>query len=193
MRRCVVRILLVALVIVPPLAFGAQRLCTSPLSLTAMMGPAAGAALPPGAAVQPSLASTTGVEPPAWLALVLADRLPAPTGEDLAYYWLHAALGGLLDGARCDATASGVQWVKAAIHARSVEQAERAVGGIRGAVARAADPVASAQRLCLVASPRNWRSVDHVALTLVMAGVYCNPSVTPAPVRESGNATVSQG
>ena len=172
---------LVCIAAVPPGA-AARQLCTQPLSLTPLLGPDDNASLPPGAQVQPLLSPATAGDNDALRARLRA-RLLAPTRRDQLHFWLHAALGAGMDRGGCDATASGVQWVKAAIHARSVDQAERAAGGIAGSVTRAAAPSDVARDLCLAASPRIWYGRDHVALTFALAGVYCVPGIAPAHVR----------
>jgi len=164
-----------------PPAVGAWRLCTTPVSLTPLAGAAERAHLPVGAKVEPVLVSATDAEREGWREL-LRVRIPAATRGDEAYYWLHVVLGVGLTSARCDTTAGGVQWAKAAIHARSVDQAERVAGGIHSLVTQSAEPLTGARSVCLTASPRNWADLDHVSLTFALAGVYCSPATAPARV-----------
>ena len=59
--------------------------------------------------------------------------------RDSVAYPLHAALGALLNRLGGPPTAAGVQWLKAAAHAASDAQLERAVQGIGEAAARDGD------------------------------------------------------
>ena len=172
---------LVALLIgaLAPTGASAYRLCIEPISATQLPSPEAVAALPDAAQVRPLLSRSTPSETATWLTL-LRGRFPPSTTQDRRYYWFHVALAGVLQAGRCDARASGVQWVKAAIHARSVSQAERVAGGIASVLAASAAPESVARELCLAASPRNWEDLDHVSLTFAMAGVYCGPGMAPA-------------
>src|SRR4051794_33975044 len=63
-------------------------------------------------------------------------------------YPLHVALGTMLCWIRCEPTASGVQWLKAAAHARTPEDVARAAAGLRQASQRFTTPQVLADQLC---------------------------------------------
>jgi hypothetical protein len=68
--------------------------------------------------------------------------------SDVARYWFHAILGRSLEAARCNPTASGLQWFKAAAHARTERQIARVVFGITRDLARSGPADDTREVLC---------------------------------------------
>jgi hypothetical protein len=77
---------------------------------------------------------------PGWL-----DRL---IHQDAVAYPAHAGLGALLEGLRFPPEAVGLQWLKAAAHARTAGQAERLGSGLAATRQRASDPDQLDAALC---------------------------------------------
>ena len=77
--------------------------------------------------------------------------------RDSVAYPLHAALGATLNGLGGPPTAAGVQWLKAAAHAVSDAQLERAVQGVGEAAARDGDGARVRAAVC----PRLARIVEQ--------------------------------
>jgi hypothetical protein len=77
---------------------------------------------------------------PAWLARI-------KEGDDVAFP-AHMLLGTLLQAAGCDGVASGLQWLKAAAHARSAGEIERSAAGLRAVAAYLGSITALDEQLC---------------------------------------------
>ena len=86
------------------------------------------------------LGSGTPTRFPAWLTRI-KER------DDVAFP-AHALLGTMLHTARCHAAASGLQWLKAAAHARSAAEIERSAAGMRSSAACLGSVSALAAQLC---------------------------------------------
>jgi hypothetical protein len=169
---------LLVLVLASSAGTAGQRLCAGPVSFRGQ-GPPAIPTLTDAARVQPQFDTDSGFEhivAPSWV----DQQLPPRTAEDSALYQFHAVLAVVLERLRCSETASGVQWVKAAIHARSTDEVSRASQGIRHAWGRAgsaARQMEVAERLCQEASPRNWDDRDYVAVSFLWASIRCNDTM----------------
>jgi hypothetical protein len=68
--------------------------------------------------------------------------------SDVARYWFHALLGRSLEVARCNPSASGLQWLKAAAHAHTPRQVQRAASGVARDLGRSRDPAQTRTVLC---------------------------------------------
>jgi hypothetical protein len=131
------------------------------------------------------LNATSALGLPAWV-----TRL---TERHSVAYPAHAALGTVLDGLRLSPSATAVQWFKAAAHARSKTDLDRAAQGIAAALERDADGEAL-RTLCGIQDLGNAQQVRAA----VWAGTWCDrwtPKValeaSVAPVRASAGFTVS--
>ena len=69
-------------------------------------------------------------------------------GNDAIAYPAHVALATTLEAFRCSATAAGLQWLKAAAHARSAAEVARAVSGLAAARERSSEEEPVQTALC---------------------------------------------
>lgn len=165
--------LLLPLLIVPVLLTGvvAARVCTEPLDVTSVRQ-----------RLDRDLARLRSEpsRPPFIEASALPFSLPhAQTLEefvddvlasDVARYWFHAALGRSLEYARCSPTASGLQWLKAAAHAHTPRQVQRATAGLVRDLARSRDPAQTRSVLC--AALGGYPNAPQTVVTAA-AGLAC--------------------
>jgi hypothetical protein len=98
---------------------------------------------------------------PAWLIRIKEQ-------DDVAFP-AHALLGAVFRVAGCNAAASGLQWLKAAAHARNPGEVEQSVAGLRSAAQCLGSVAALAERLCPLvhggyANVRQRRAVDGAGL-----------------------------
>ena len=101
-------------------------------------------------------------------------RLPsviraAKERDDVAYP-AHVFLATVLEATRAAPTAVGLQWVKAAAHARTQAEAEQVAEGLAKAVRRAAAPEQFAAALCRYVRP-SGRPLEYAAAD--QAGLRC--------------------
>jgi hypothetical protein len=150
--------LLVPVLVVPTLLAGvvAVRVCTEPLDVTSvrqrveqrverLRGAAAASTVshPGSARAEASLLSVSLPH-----GETLEEFVEDVLRSDVARYWFHAILGRSLEEARCNPAASGLQWFKAAAHARTERQLARTVSGITRDLARSRPPDDTRAVLC---------------------------------------------
>jgi hypothetical protein len=99
-------------------------------------------------------------------------------GNDGFAYSAHAGLGTALEAFRCSPTATGLQWLKAAAHARSEREASRAASGL--AVARERSGAGEQWQSALCGFLGDGSVSPGQALALDEAGLRC-PGLTAAP------------
>ena len=100
-------------------------------------------------------------------------------GNDAIAYPAHVALAMALEAFRCSATATGLQWLKAAAHARSAAEVARAASGLAAVRERssAAEPVQTA--LCEFL--RGGIASASQARAMAQAGISCPERPDAAP------------
>ena len=104
----------------------------------------------------------------------VASWLAAVKEVDEVAFAAHAALGRSFCLLACDPAASGLQWLKAAAHARTPAQAARASEGLQKAAERIGSAQALADRLCrFVADGYANRNQQQI---VEEAGLTCPPS-----------------
>jgi hypothetical protein len=91
---------------------------------------------------------------------------------DSVRYPFHALLAAYLERLDCNPEAVGVQWFKAAFHARTAAEMNRAGAGLGRAAARLQDPAPFARSLC-AAGGRTRRL--SVMAAMRRAGLACAP------------------
>jgi hypothetical protein len=117
---------------------GAQRICDAPLDVSG--SGIAEAELRGDMDQQPLPADLDLASLPNWLAAIKhVDGLAFPA---------HALLGGGLERAGCDPSATALQWLKAAAHADGPERITTAGDGLKAALGRSTDSPQLAERLC---------------------------------------------
>jgi hypothetical protein len=94
--------------------------------------------------------------------------------DEIAYP-AHAVLGLALEGLDCDPLATGLQWLKAAAHARSAVDVSRAAAGMARAELRSSDVGRFRTRLCAFvgrtyARPEQASAVREAGLTCSLRG-----------------------
>jgi hypothetical protein len=92
-------------------------------------------------------------------------------GRDEVSFTAHATLGTALDALGCDAGATGLQWLKAAAHARDAGDVARAGDGLQVAARRLGSTQALTMRLCPYVSRGYVNSNQKQAAEL--AGLSC--------------------
>jgi hypothetical protein len=139
----------------------------------------------PARAEADAQASPVTPGPPLRLAAAAGRPLRLPGSEaleDLAYdllrsdslrYWFHTFLGRALDLARCDPAASGLQWIKAAYHARTERHVWRSAAGIERSLRRSRPGDDTRAVLCAYLPRGPYNSQQAVALLL--GGLQCTP------------------
>jgi hypothetical protein len=153
--------------LVPPLGLPRAAWPRLALSLTLLLGMAA------AVRVCAAPLDVSGTAPPP--AFVASGK-----ENDAVAYPAHVALATTLEAFHCSATATGLQWLKAAAHARSAAEVARAASGLSAARQRssAADPLGSA--LCEFL--RGGTASAGQASALAQAGIVCpveGPGVVP--------------
>lgn len=103
--------------------------------------------------------------------LPLPGRVQALKGRDEIAYPAHVALGTILQRAGGDSVAVGLQWLKAAAHARTAEEIDKVGNGLARAVRRSPNPERVTEEICSylqggVTGPRQAAALDD-------AGVSC--------------------
>jgi hypothetical protein len=129
-----------------------------------------------------TLDATYGLGLPGWL--------NALTEESVIAYPTHAALGTLLESLDLSPAATAVQWLKAAGHASSDADIDRAAGGIAAAFRRDEDQRQVIQTICKLkelGNPAQLRAVAH-------SGVPCERWIPEVRLDATANpADVSAG
>jgi hypothetical protein len=113
----------------------------------------------------------------------LTQHIPIPSGlrelkqNDAVAYPAHAAIGGALNRIGATPGLAGIQWLKAAYHARSEAELDQAARGIGAAAAGrpAADQVGA--ELCAVRSAPDAAGAGRQVEALMRAGITC-PGLT---------------
>jgi hypothetical protein len=107
------------------------------------------------------LSGTSSV--PAWLSTFKQrDEIAFP---------VHAALGNVLSALDCDPLVSGLQWLKAAAHARSPAEIALTSSGLQNAAQRLGSSQALADRLCRFVA-RGYAGANQREVA-EQAGVVC--------------------
>lgn len=109
----------------------------------------------------------SGTTPMPGLLAAIKDR------DEIAYP-AHSALGALLQAFSCEPSAVGLQWLKAAAHARSTTEIERTAGGLSAALRLSLSPVELERQLCRYVSMGFARAQQAAAAAA--AGLQCAPS-----------------
>ncbi|HLI27343.1 MAG TPA: hypothetical protein VKZ60_09745 [Chloroflexota bacterium] len=103
----------------------------------------------------------------------LGSTVAGAKANDALVYQAHASLGRLLGSLGCTSEAVGLQWLKAAAHARTDEQVVQAAVGLAAARARAAQPTAFDAQLCRYVA-RGFANAFQ-ARAVATAGLRCAP------------------
>jgi hypothetical protein len=90
--------------------------------------------------------------------------------DDVAFQ-SHAVFGAALCTIVCDPSGSGLQWLKAAAHARNAEEVARSAQGLRTAAQRSASETRLAEVLCPLITV-DFRG-ENQRLALEQAGIPC--------------------
>lgn len=106
-------------------------------------------------------------------ALQLPGWLEAIVTHDAIAYPAHAMLGTVLGWSRRTPIDTARQWVKAASHARSQEEVDRAAGGIAAAHERAGEDPAFRLEICQGAA----RGSPNVRGAIALAKLACDPDL----------------
>jgi len=99
-------------------------------------------------------------------------------GNDGFAYSAHAGLATALEAFRCSPTATGLQWLKAAAHARSEREISRAAGGL--AVAQERSGAGEQWQSAICGFLRDGFASPGQVLALGEAGMRC-PGLAAAP------------
>jgi hypothetical protein len=93
---------------------------------------------------------------------------------DQVAYPAHAFLGRTLNRIGASPTAVGIQWVKAAAHARSREEMDAAIAGLRAAADRASPD----ERLEAILCEGGLRGKNQNQIAVISnAGIHCTPDI----------------
>lgn len=110
---------------------------------------------------------------------VLPGPLAGLKDRDEIAYPAHSTLGTILQEFGCEPPAIGLQWLKAAAHARSSAEVERAVGGLSAALRASPAPAELERQLCLYVATGFARRQQAAAAAA--AGLRCAASPIGAP------------
>ncbi len=102
----------------------------------------------------------------------------AAQGNDEFAYWSHVGLAAALEAFHCSPTATALQWLKAAAHARSGPDVSRVARGLAAAKERSGGGEEWQRALC--AFLRDGFASPWQALAIAQAGIRC-PGVVEAP------------
>ena len=104
--------------------------------------------------------------------IAVPDWLRATKEADAIAFPAHENIARALRAAQCPPSVSGLQWIKAAAHARSPAENEKVIDGLRADVRRSASDGELAQELC----PFVQQPVREQRQDLETAGLPCSTS-----------------
>lgn len=98
------------------------------------------------------------------LGIQVPFRLVMLVKRDVLAYQAHASLGSFIDATGGDPRASGVQWFKAAAHARSGEELDQVIAGLLVAKRRSSDVDGLQSTICRYVENGYWTGRQRDAL-----------------------------